>query len=239
MNTHEIVFFFDCDNTLLDNDRIEDEIDARFNEQFGAGGGDRYWTLFEAARAEAGYADYLGALERYRSESRADTRLLEMSSFFLEYPFEERVYAGAFDVLTHCSKVGVTAILSDGDVVFQPRKIKRAGLWNAVDGRVLIYAHKEQALDDIEHQYPAEHYVIVDDKLRILTAMKGLLGERVTTIFPRQGHYAQDADALKQYPPADVSVERIGELANFDLDALREFAQKTSNTVRPHHAGQI
>ncbi len=181
---------------------------------------DRYWEIFETLRAELGYADYLGALQRYRLGALNDPRLLQMSAFLVDYPFANRLYPGSLDVLEYLRPWGPTVILSDGDVVFQPRKVQRSGLWEAVEGRVLIYIHKEQMLDDVERRYPARHYVMVDDKLRILAAMKKLRGDRLTTVFPRQGHYALDPKNIATYPPADLTVERIGELVNYDLSAV-------------------
>jgi len=216
----EIVFLLDCDNTLLDNDRVQDDLRSHLEREFGVASRDRYWTIFEALRAELGYADYLGALQRYRLGDVHDPRLLLMSSFLVDYPFADRLYPGAFDVIAHLRRFGLPVILSDGDVVFQPRKVQRSGLWDAVDGRVLIYIHKEQMLDDVSARYPARHYVIVDDKLRILAAMKEIWGDRLTTVFPRQGHYALDSGNLSAYPPAALTVERIGDLVNYDRAAF-------------------
>ena len=216
----EVVFLFDVDNTLLDNDRVQDDLRNHLEREFGAESRDRYWAIFEELRAELGYADYLGALQRYRLEDMCDPRLLMMSSFLVDYPFANRLYPGSLDVLEHVRAWGPTVILSDGDVVFQPRKVQRSGLWEAVEGRVLIYIHKEQMLDDVEQRYPARHYVMVDDKLRILAAMKRIWGDRLTTVWPRQGHYALDPKAIATYPPADLTIERIGDLLNYDLTAL-------------------
>lgn len=216
----EIVFLLDVDNTLLDNDRIAADLGDHLAHEFGDESRDRYWKIFEALRVELGYADYLGALQRYRVGAMNDPRLLMMSSFLVDYPFAERLYPGALDVIAHLRRFGPTVILSDGDVVFQPRKVQRSGLWDAVEGRVLIYLHKEQMLDDIERRYPARHYVMVDDKLRILAAMKQVWGDRLTSVFPRQGHYALDPGNSAVYPPADITVERIGGLINVDFHAL-------------------
>jgi FMN phosphatase YigB (HAD superfamily) len=216
----DVVFLLDCDNTLLDNDRVEDDLRDHLAREFGAESRDRYWAIFEQLRAELGYADYLGALQRYRLGNVSDPRLLLMSSFLVDYPFASRLYPGALDVIRHLRTGGLTVILSDGDVVFQPRKIQRSGLWAAVDGRVLIYIHKEQMLEAVAERYPARHYVMVDDKLRILAAVKQHWGDRVTTIFPRQGHYALDRKNVIAYPPADLTVERIGDLVDYDLTAL-------------------
>jgi FMN phosphatase YigB (HAD superfamily) len=200
------------DNTLLDNDRIEQDLRDHLRQSFGFEACERYWSIFEDLRQEVGYADFLSALQRYRLERLHDPRLLKMSSFLVDYPFADRLYPKALDVITHLNAVGEVVILSDGDAVFQPRKVERSGLWAAVKGRVLIYIHKEQMLDDIERHYPAEHYVLVDDKIRLLTAVKQIWKARVTTIFPQQGHYAHDPVALKTYPPADKTVACIGDL---------------------------
>ncbi|MGA2518842.1 MAG: HAD family hydrolase [Thermodesulfobacteriota bacterium] len=226
---NEVVFLFDVDNTLLDNDCVQDDLRNHLEREFGAESRDRYWAIFEELRAELGYTDYLGALQRYRLEDLCDPRLLLMSSFLVDYPFANRLYPGSLDALDHVGTRGETVILSDGDVVFQPRKVQRSGLWDAVEGRVLIYIHKEQMLDDVEQRYPAGHYVMIDDKLRILTAMKRIWGDRLTTIWPRQGHYALDSKAIATYPPADLTVERIGDLVNYGLPALLG-AFKADNT---------
>jgi FMN phosphatase YigB (HAD superfamily) len=216
----KVVFLLDVDNTLLDNDRIKEDLQRYLEREFGADNRDRYWAIFDELRAELGYADYLGALQRYRREAMTDPRLLMMSSFLVDYPFANRLYPGSLDAIEHLRTWGPTVILSDGDVVFQPRKVQRSGLWEAVEGRVLIYVHKEQMLNDVEERYPAGHYVMVDDKLRLLAAMKQVWGERLTTVFPRQGHYALDPKNVAIYPPADITIERIGDLVNYELPAL-------------------
>lgn len=221
----DVVFLLDCDNTLLDNDRVQDDLRMHLASEFGPECRDRYWEILEALRAELGYVDYLGALQRYRLGVPGDPRLLQMSEFLVDYPFADRLYPGALEAVAHLRAWGPTVVFSDGDVVFQPRKIERSGLWNAVEGRVLIYIHKEQMLDDLERHYPAHHYVMVDDKLRILAAMKAILGDRLTTVFPRQGHYALDPDNLAVYAPADVTIERIADLLNFEYPALLGPAQ--------------
>lgn len=213
----DVVFLLDCDNTLLDNDRVQYDLRAHLASEFGPQNRDRYWEIFEALRAELGYADYLGALQRYRLGAMNDPRLLQMSAFLVDYPFADRLYPGALGAIEHLRRWGRTVILSDGDVVFQPRKVQRSGLWRAVEGRVLIYIHKERMLDDVERRYPARHYVMVDDKLRILAAMKEILRDRLTTVFPRQGHYALDPHNLAAYPPADLAIERIGDLLDCDF----------------------
>jgi FMN phosphatase YigB (HAD superfamily) len=216
----EVVFLFDCDNTLLDNDRVVVDLRTHLENEFGTRNRDRYFEIFEALRRELGYADYLGALQRYRVGAMNDPSLLQMSSYLVDYPFADRLYPGALDAIEHLGAWGSTVILSDGDVVFQPRKIQRSGLWDAVDGRVLIYIHKEQMLDDVTQRYPARHYVMVDDKLRILAAMKNVWKNRVTTVFPRQGHYALDPRNIATYPAADLTVDCIGDLVACDLSVL-------------------
>ncbi len=210
--TPGVVFLLDVDNTLLDNDSVIDDLKRHLLETFGAEREQRYWDIFEELRSELGYADYLGALQRYRIEQPRDPHLLGLSIFLLHYPFADRVYSRALDVIARLRRQGPAVILSDGDVVFQPRKVERSGLWAAVSGEVLIYIHKEQMLDDVERRYPAARYVMVDDKIRILTAMKSIWKDRLTTVFVRQGHYAHDVDLVSQYPAADVTVDRIGEL---------------------------
>lgn len=210
-----IVFLFDVDNTLLDNDAVQADLSDHLEREFGREHRDRYWSIFEALRTELGYADYLGALQRYRLENLDDPQLLLISTFLIDYPFANRLYPDALEVLAHCRRFGPTVILSDGDVVFQPRKVRRSGLWDAVEGRVLIYLHKERMLDSVRRRHPAARYVMVDDKLRILTAMKGAWGSSLTTIFPRQGHYARDPKEIAAYPAADVTLERIGDLLDW------------------------
>jgi FMN phosphatase YigB (HAD superfamily) len=216
----EIVFLFDVDNTLLDNDAIIADLRRFLMRENGGGAAEHYFAIFEQLREELGYADYLGALQRYRVMYPRDRCLLAVSSFLVNYPFATRLFPGALEVLQRLRAFGPTVILTDGDVVFQPLKIERSGLGAAVEGRILIYIHKERELDDVAHRFPAEHYVLVDDKLRILAAVKHLWGLRVTTVFPRQGHYAHDPEILARNPPADVSIDRIGDLLEYDLRSL-------------------
>jgi FMN phosphatase YigB (HAD superfamily) len=226
-----LVFLVDVDNTLLDNDRIQNDLKRHLEREFGPACRDRYWAILEQLFTELGYRDYLGALQRYRGEHPQDIHLLTMSSFLIDYPFANRLYPGSLDVIERFRAWGPTVILSDGDVVFQPRKVERAGIFEAVDGHVLIYIHKEEALDDIERRYPAEHYVLVDDKLRILNAVKKIWGDRVTTIFPRQGQYAHDANAIAGYMPADVTVDRVGDLLDYPLAALLAGKKRDKSTI--------
>jgi FMN phosphatase YigB (HAD superfamily) len=226
VGSQAVVILFDVDNTLIDNDLIIDDLRRYLEEKLGVKNRDRYFAIFEKLRRELGYADYLGALQRYRLEDQCDPRLLMMSSFLVDYPFADRLYPGVRSVLDHAARIwGKTIILSDGDVVFQPRKVERSGLWAAVEGRVLIYVHKEKMLADVERHYPARHYVMVDDKLRLLTAMKRIWGDRLTTVWPRQGHYALDPNAISTYPAADLTIERIGDLINYGLSALIDGAK--------------
>jgi len=220
-----VVFLLDVDNTLLDNDGVQDDLRDHLEREFGRASRDRYWQIFEQLRDELGYADYLGALQRYRVQQEGsgdhDPRLLLMSSFLVDYPFAQRLYPCALEVIAHLGNFGQTVILSDGDVVFQPRKVQRSGLWQAVEGCVLIYIHKERVLRDVQRRFPAAHYVMIDDKLRILAAMKQELRERLTTVFPRQGHYALDPQITAAYPMADLSVERIGDLLQYQFPSGR------------------
>jgi FMN phosphatase YigB (HAD superfamily) len=220
MPDQETVFLFDVDNTLLNNDAVQEDLSAHLESEFGRAARERYWAIFETLRSELGYADYLGALQRYRMEDPDDPQLLRMSGFLIDYPFTTRLYPGALKAVAHVRRYGLTAILSDGDVVFQPRKIMRSGLWEAVEGRVMIYLHKEQMLDAVARRYPAQHYVMIDDKLRLLDAMKKIWGSRLTTVFVRQGHYALDVASLSAYPPADLTIERIGDLPELRLPHL-------------------
>jgi FMN phosphatase YigB (HAD superfamily) len=215
-----VIFLVDVDNTLLDNDRLIADLMDHIASEYGAVSQQRYAQILEEVRGRLGYVDYLGALQQYRLEHLDDPRLLQMSSFLVDYPFAQRLYPGAQAVLRHLGRFGPTVILSDGDVVFQPRKVQRSGLWEAVEGRVLIYVHKEQMLAAVARRFPAAHYVMIDDKIRILDAIKKAWGERVTTIMPRQGHYALDTAAVASYPPADVTVERIADLLERDFGSL-------------------
>ena len=223
---HNVVFLFDVDNTLVDNDRVALDLKRQMDRAFGPERQERYWTIFEELRSEQGYADYLGALQRYRVENIHDVNLLSISTYLVDYPFANRLFPRSLDVVERLRNWGPAVILSDGDVVFQPRKIERSGLFDAVGGNVLIYIHKEQQLSDVEERYPAHHYVLVDDKLRILTAVKKVWGDKVTTVFPRQGHYAHDEKAIAAYPPADITVEDIGDLLNYDLPAFLSTASQ-------------
>jgi FMN phosphatase YigB (HAD superfamily) len=215
-----VVCLLDVDNTLLDNDRVTLDLRGFLDRQVGPERTQRYWEIFEELREELGYADYLGALQRWRGDYPRDPNVLKLSQYLIDYPFANRLYPQSLDVIEWLKGLGTVGVLSDGDVVFQPRKVDRSGIWEAVDGNVLIYVHKEHELDDVEARLPADHYVVVDDKLRILAAVKEIWRERVTTVFPRQGHYALDPKILASYPPADVTVERIGELLQVDPEVL-------------------
>ena len=218
--TPRVVFLFDVDNTLVDNDRVQAHLKEHLAQTYGDATRDRYWDILEELRQELGYVDYLGALERYRVEALHRPEVLRMSSWLVDYPFADRLYPGALDAVKHVQQWGTPVILSDGDAVFQPRKVERSGLWRVFDGRVLIYIHKEEELDDVARLYPADHYVMIDDKLRILSAVKKIWGERVTTVFPKQGHYALDPEILAECPPADIELAKISDLVSYDLPAL-------------------
>jgi FMN phosphatase YigB (HAD superfamily) len=230
-SNHPIVFLVDVDNTLLDNDAIQQDLKDHIERAFGLAARERYWGILEDLFVELGYRDYLGALQRYRGEHPREVELLSMSSFLIDYPFADQLFPAALEVLKRLRSFGPAVILSDGDVVFQPRKIERAGLSDAADGCVLIYVHKEEALDDVERRYPADHYVIVDDKLRILTAVKQFWGPRVTTVFVRQGIYAHDPKVVGAFPSADVTIERIGDLLGCDLPRTRSMGPVRASTL--------
>jgi FMN phosphatase YigB (HAD superfamily) len=231
--TYSIVYLVDVDNTLIGNDGIQQDLKDHLEQAYGPASRVRYWKILEDLFEEVGYRDYLGALQRYRVEHPRQVELLSMSSFLIDYPFAERLFPAAIAVLERLRALGPTVILSDGDVVFQPRKVERSGLWDAVDGHVLIYVHKEQALDDVERRYPADHYVLVDDKPRILAAVKRGWGDRVTTVFPRQGSYAHNPEALAAFRPADVAIESIGDLLDYDLPRLGTALPSTSQRAAP------
>lgn len=214
------VFLFDVDNTLLDNDRVEADLKRHLKIKVGEQCQQGYWDIFEELRSELGYADYLGALQRYRLGHPRDPKLLEVSYFMVNYPFANRLYPESLDAVEHAKQFGQAVILSDGDVVFQPRKVDRSGLYETFEGHVLIYVHKEQELEDVENKYPAEHYVMVDDKVRILDAIKAYWGTRVTTVFPRQGHYALDEVQVAQYGKPDITLARMGELQKYSIKEM-------------------
>ena len=224
---NKVVFLFDVDNTLLDNDRVTADLRDYLEREVGHERQERYWSIFEELRAEVGYADYLGALQRYRANYPCDLHVLTVSHFLLEYPFAERRYPGALEILDYVKQFGTPVVLSDGDVVFQPHKIRRSGLYDVFNGAVLIYVHKELELADVAQRYPADHYVIVDDKLRILHAVKQLWHQDVTTVFARQGHYALDQKEIGRYPPADHTIERISELLKPSV--MREVVGRRGN----------
>ena len=216
----DTVFLFDVDNTLIDNDRIQHDIKTHLAETYGEDTRDRYWAIFEQRFAALGYADYLGALESYRHEDPYDPGLLRIGNWLIDYPFADRLYPGALEAVRRVGEWGRVVVLSDGDAIFQPRKIERSGLWSAFDGEILVFVHKEKELDAVERSYPARRYVLIDDKLRILSAVKAVWGDRVTTVFPRQGHYAHDAGSVEAYLRPDVAIERIRDIVALDRAAF-------------------
>ena len=212
VNASATVFLLDVDNTLLDNDRFASDLRAHLVQQFGQEECDRYWSLYEQLRDTVGYADYLGALQHFRRESDARPGLLATASWLLDYPFEERLFAHALSTIETLNTLGRAVILSDGDIVFQPHKIDRAGIYGAVRGDVLIFVHKERSLEAMQARYPAGHYVMVDDKPNLLAAMKQVLGDKLTTVFVRQGHYAAKADPTSLPFAPDYTIDKISEL---------------------------
>jgi len=219
-----LVLLFDVDNTLIDNDRVAADLKRYLTAEVGDERQQQYWEFFEQLRQELGYADYLGALQRYRLRHPHESHLLAISAYLVDYPFANRLYPGSLDALEHARALGTTVILTDGDVVFQPMKVHRSGVFEAVGGRILIYIHKEEELGDVERRFPAQHYVLVDDKVRILAAVKQQWGERVTTVFPRQGHYATAPD-VAQYPRPDLTIDRIGDFTSLDRETLLNAAK--------------
>jgi FMN phosphatase YigB (HAD superfamily) len=220
MASKKIIFLFDVDNTLLDNDHVVADLMEYLEREIGHERQQRYWTYFEQLRSELGYADYLGALQRYRLEYPRDSHILKVSHYLIDYPFANRLFPNSLDVVEQARRFGEPVILSDGDVVFQPLKVRRSGLMDTFDSRVLIYIHKERELDDVVQRYPADHYVLVDDKVRILAAVKGVWNSRVTTVFPRQGHYAMDEKEVSKYAAPDLTIERIAMLLDYDWPRL-------------------
>ncbi|HYI74536.1 MAG TPA: HAD family hydrolase [Gaiellaceae bacterium] len=217
MGAHDVVFLVDVDNTLLDNDAVRDDVRAAFVAAYGEERAGRYWTIQERRFVELEYRDYLGAVQEWWEEERRDSRLVGAARILLDYPFAERVYPGALEVLAHLRTLGPTAVVTDGEAVFQPHKVARSGIWKAVAGNVLVYVHKELSLDDVERRYPAGRYVFVDDKLRILTAVKAFWGARVTTVLPLQGQFATDPEVAASHPAADVTIDGIAELIRLEL----------------------
>jgi FMN phosphatase YigB (HAD superfamily) len=237
MSGPRIVFLFDVDNTLMDHDRVVADVRHFMEREIGKDRQERYWEILETLRAELGYVDYLGTLQRYRAEYPHNASIIKISLYLINYPFANRLFPNSLDVIDHLKQWGTAAILSDGDAVFQPRKIERSGLWEAVDGNVRIYFHKENELADVEKKLPADHYVVIDDKLKLLAAIKEQWKDRVTTIFPKQGHYALDPKNLATYPAADINIERIGDLLQFDLPRLLATKPAASASVRSSSSG--
>ncbi len=217
MLASDVLFLLDVDNTLLDNDRFGSDLGERLEQNFGAAERARYWAILERRREAMGLVDYLGSLQEFRAGLDDHAELLAMSGYLLDYPFADRLFPRALDAIAHLKTLGRPAVLSDGDIVFQPRKIQRSGIWAAVEDRVLIYIHKERVLDHMQSRFPARHYVMVDDKANLLAAMKTAMGRRLTTVFVRQGHYALDPQSNSVEPRPDLVIERIGDLINHTL----------------------
>ena len=220
MAGRKTVLLFDVDNTLVNNDHIIADLMLHITDQFGREPQQRYAAILEELRTLLGYVDYLGALQQYRREFPHQSHMLAISKYLVNYPFANRLYPASLDVLEKAAQFGAVVILTDGDVVFQPRKLERSGIAEAVDGRVLLYIHKELELADVEKNYPADHYVLFDDKLRILDEVKKTWGARVTTVFVRQGHYANDSAEVAKLRPSDVAIERVGDLLAYDFSTL-------------------
>jgi FMN phosphatase YigB (HAD superfamily) len=221
LKADEVIFLLDVDNTLLDNDGFAADLGERLERTFGASERARYWAIFGRLREQLGLADYLGSLQLFRAGLDDRTELLAMSEFLLDYPFAELLFPRALEAVAHLAKLGSPMVLSDGDIVFQPRKIKHSGIWDAVEGRVMIYVHKERVLDHVQQRYPANHYVMIDDKPNLLAAMKSVLGSKLTTVFVRQGHYALAPQSNPANPAPDLTIERIGDLNHHNLSDFK------------------
>lgn len=220
MASDSVVCLLDFDNTLIDNDRIVADLLGYLQREVGDICRRRYWEIFEELRAKFDYTDYLGALQRFRDEHPHDPHLVSLSLFLLNYPFHKVLFPKALDVVAHVKQWSQPVMLADGDVLLQSYKLAQSGVYDVVERQVLICIHKENELDMVAERYPADHYVMVDDKLRVLTAMKEKWGDKLTTVFPRQGHYALDPDILGKYPAADVTIESVGELLELDFMSL-------------------
>jgi FMN phosphatase YigB (HAD superfamily) len=224
--TNPLVVLLDVDNTLLDNDRFAVDLSAYLLKQFGADGRDRYWRLFAQRRDDLGYADYLGAVQAFRGGYDDDRDRLGLSAFVLDYPFAERLYPRALEVLAHLRACAPTVIFTEGDLVFQPRKLRSAGIWDAAGGQAIVCLHKTFALTLLHRRYPAAHYFMIDDKPALLAAMKRLLGTALTTVLVHQGQYARESSAgfqERRVPPLpstrprpDLEIERIADLLGRD-----------------------
>jgi FMN phosphatase YigB (HAD superfamily) len=222
LSAGRVTFLLDVDNTLLDNDRFAADLGDRLEQAFGASERERYWAIFGRLREQLGLADYLGSLQAFRTGLDDHPDLLAMSEFLLEYPFAARLFPRALEAVAYLNTLGRPVVLSDGDIVFQPRKIQRSGIWDAVGGRVMIYVHKERVLDHMQQRYPATHYVMVDDKPNLLAAMKSILKGKLTTVFVRQGHYGLAAESNSVDPAPDMVIERIGDLIDHPFSDFEE-----------------
>ncbi len=226
-----LVFLIDVDNTLIDNDAVKKDLDEHITVELGPALAARFWEIYEQARKERETVDIPLALSRLRTQtSLADMdeqTYLHVHSIFDNYPFFERLYPGTLETLHYLRTLGLTVIVSDGDRFFQAEKIFASNLAEAVEGRVLIYIHKQQHLDEIVRQYPADHYVMIDDKPEILADTKELWGKRVTTAFVQQGKYAAE-----QKPPnfaPDISVLHIADLRNYSATQFLQGQEKENS----------
>ena len=234
-----LVFLFDVDNTLLDNDHVIEDLKVFLKREVGPERARCYRAIFEKQRRHLGYADYLGALQRFRRDYPRDPSLLKISRYLIDYPFARRLFPQSLAVTEYVRRWGLVVLLTDGDVVFQPHKVDRSGLYQAVQGNALIYVHKERELADVEARYPAEHYILVDDKLAILTAIKKIWKSRLTTIFVRQGHYALDAGILARCPDADTSIAGIGDLLRCERGNFEPSDKRSPRrSAKADHASQ-
>jgi len=209
-----VFFLVDVDNTLFDNDRFAVELSAHLEKSFNVAERERYWSLHKKRWAEFGISDYLGTMQQFRQGLQNDPSLLQMSSFLLDFPFGDLLYPHALEVVKHMRSLGPASALSDGDMVFQPRKLQHSGIFDAFHGNALIYEHKQHELDLLQQRFPAQRYVMIDDKPNILADMKKVLGDRLTTVFVRQGRYAADASPELRSAP-DMKIDAIADLLRY------------------------
>ncbi|WP_158744178.1 HAD family hydrolase [Acidisphaera sp. L21] len=223
METAPLVFLVDVDNTLLDNDQFQDALKAHIAKVSGPAARDRYWEIQEHLFHSLGYRDYLGAFQTYRLERPEDVDAIWLSLFVVDFPYATLLYPGALELIAALRKLGRVVALTDGDAVFQPRKLQGAGLIEPLDRHIMICVHKEAEVAEIERRYPAERYVVIDDKIRLLTAFKKVWGNKVMTVFPRQGQFGLDTKVIAANPPADIDVDRIAQLLDGSiLNRLRD-----------------
>jgi len=223
----KLVFWLDVDNTLVANDDVKDDLDMHLQVEVGPQLAERFWALYEEVRKEESLVDIPLALDRFREQTSIaemdDLTYQHVRSIFNNYPFPKALYPYALETVQHLNTLGTTVIVSDGDPIFQSEKILSSNLAEAVEGRVLLYIHKQEHIQETMKAYPGDHYVAVDDKPDILLDTKNLLGDRVTIVFVRQGKYAKQ---LPEHFSADITVDHIGDLRTYSAGQFLETAKK-------------